>query len=112
MSMQSETREGMGFGAPNAARDYLDWLPHGAQMLRWLNRALCTAAIPFMLVTRLRRKGSTGRDLERLDRHVLADIGLVKADVVAAVNGQAPAQALPANNNELCPMRGGHGGAA
>ena len=99
------------FGLAGDAQAHLPRVPERVDMLRWLSVGLCAAATPFVLLKRLRRKWSTGRDLERLDRHVLADIGLVQADVVAAVNGQSPAHAIAANNNELCPYSG-HGGVA
>ncbi len=111
MSTQIETREHMDFGAEDA-QAYLPRVPERSDMLHWLEVGLCLAAAPFVLLARLRRKWSTGRDLERLNRHVLADIGLVQADVVAAVNGHSPAQAIAANNNELCPLSGGRGSAA
>ena len=112
MLTESETREGSEFVAGGAAVERFGWLPDGGEIADWLMDALCVVTAPFVLLMRLRRRLSTGRDLERLDGHVLADIGLVKADVVAAVNGQVLAQAVPANANVPCPMRGGHGGAA
>ncbi len=112
MFTESETRGSLDFVAGETAADRVRWLPDGEEMVGWLMDAMCAVTAPFVLLTRLRRRLSTGRDLERLDRHVLADIGLVKADVVAAVNGQVLAQAVPANTNVLCPMRGGNGGAA
>lgn len=112
MFTESEARGSLEFVAGEAAADRVRWLPDGEEMVGWLMDAMCAVTAPFVLLMRLRRRLSTGRDLELLDRHVLADIGLVKADVVAAVNGQVLAQAVPANNNDLCPMRGGGGGVA
>lgn len=109
MSTQIETRERIEFGAPEGVQAVLRRLPDRTALRHWLRMGLCVAMAPLAFAWRLRRRGSTGRDLERLDRHVLADIGLVKADVVAAVNGHSLAQALPANNNELCSLRGGGG---
>ena len=103
MSTQIETHPSVGFGKAEGGQ----WRSLWNDAMRWFNVALCMVAAPFALAGRLRRKGSTGRDLERLGRFVLADIGLVKGDVVAAVNGQSSPQAMPANNNELCPLRGG-----
>ena len=112
MSTHIETREHMEFGMAEEAQAFFRRSSDGARMRHWLAVALCTMTAPFVFAQRLRRKWSTGRDLERLDRHVLTDIGLVQADVVAAVNGHSLAQAMPANNNELCPLSGGRGGVA
>ena len=81
MSMQSETREFVGCGASAFVPEQ-----DRRAILCWFNLTLCAAAAPFVVVMPLRRKWSTSCGLERLDRRVLADIGLMEADVVAAVN--------------------------